>query len=970
MKRWLVLLSALLALFPALAQQERSFLSWRSDKACMDWVNRTYDSLSLDERIAQCYMLAAHTDSLPEMNKVEWLIQHQKAGGVIFFKGHPTTQLYWTNRLQQQARVPLMMAIDGEWGLGMRLDSVPVFPHQLTLGAISDNSLIRRMGEEIGRECRRIGLTVNFAPVVDINSNPLNPVINDRSFGEDKLKVAVKGLEYADGLQAAGVLACAKHFPGHGDTDKDSHKTLPVVLKTIDKLENFELYPFNVLFNNNIGSVMVAHLEVPALDTTPRTPASLSKKIITDLLRKKMNYDGLVFSDALNMKGVTNYFPSGVVDSLSYAAGTDILEFSEDPEKGQDKIWCALTDSTLPMSDLEAHVKKILAYKYYLGLSQWKPLSEENLYYDISSDSALALRRELFYKAITVAANEENLIPLRDIGAKKTASVSIDCKGYSDFQRNAFQYAEMDLFNAPNEKNDTLLPLLDTLSKYERVVIDLHGMSRFATTNYGVNTNTIDFIKNLSQKTQVVLVVFGSPYSLKYFDEQRSVILTYEDNEVTQLGAANILFGSMPALGKLPVTASDKYPAGKGYLTEPTGRLQIATPEEAGMKEEDLHEMDDVILNGIIAHAYPGCQVVVAKGGKVIWNKTYGNKIYEISKDKVQTTDLYDLASISKIAATTLAVMKLYDEKKLDINKTVGDYLPLDDSATIKKLKITDVLTHQAGLKAFFEFYKNTVDTTNFLCYYRPHSNDTFCVKVCDSLCLRNDYPDTMWHVMSHAAVKPDPGYLYSDVDFYIMQKIVEQITHRKLDEYVNENIYRPLGLTRIGYKPLDRFDVSRIIPTERDASFRKALVRGYVHDPGAAMYGGVAGHAGVFSNAFDLAQLMQVLLNKGTYNGVTLFSPETVALFTKQYSPKSRRGLGFDKPEPDTKKQSPTYERVPLSVFGHTGFTGTSVWSDPEHDLTLVFLSNRVYPDAENPKLVKMGIRTEIQKIIYKALK
>ena len=754
MKKLLTFLVSLLYLCRLSAQQEHPFLHWREDKVCMAWVNSTYDSLSLDERIGQCYMLAAHTDSVPEMNRVEWLIQHGKAGGVIFFKGHPTAHVYWTNRLQQQSRIPLMMGIDGEWGLGMRLDSVPVFPHELTLGAVSDNSLIRRMGEEIGRECRRIGLNVNFAPVIDINSNPQNPVINDRSFGEDKLKVAIKGMEYADGLQNAGVLACAKHFPGHGDTDKDSHKTLPVVLKSMEQLENFELYPFKLLFANGIGSVMVAHLEIPALDTTPHTPASLSKKVITDLLRQKMNYDGLVFSDALNMKGVTNYFPQGAVDSLSYAAGTDILEFSENPEKGQDRIWCALIDSTLPMADLEAHVKKILAYKYYLGLTGWKPLSETNLYYDISSDSALALRRELFNKAITIAANDSNILPLRDFAGKKTASVSIDCKGLSDFQKNAYQFAEMDLFNAPTEKNDTLLPLLDTLSKYERVIVDLHGMNRLSSTNYGINVNTVDFIRNLSQKTQVVLIVFGSPYSLKYFDEQKSVILAYEDNEVTQLGAANILYGSMAALGKLPVTASDKYPVGKGYIIEQPTRLQIAAPEEVGVKEEDLHDMDDVVLNGIIAHAYPGCQILVTKNGKVIWNKTYGNKIYENSKDKVQTTDLYDLASISKVAATTLAVMKLYDEKKLDIEKTVGDYLSLDDSATIKNLKIADVMTHQAGLKAFFEFYKSTLDLSKYSHYYCSSPNDTFCVRVCDSMCLRSDYPDTMWQIMSHSPVK------------------------------------------------------------------------------------------------------------------------------------------------------------------------------------------------------------------------
>lgn len=969
MKRISFILLALAIVCRSFAQQENPFFHWKEDKACVDWVNKTYEALSVEERIAQCYMLSAHIDSLKEMLKVEALVKDGRAGGIIFFKGQPTNQAYWTNRLQAQARVPLMIGLDAEWGLGMRLDSVPVFPHQLTLGAVSDNSLIRRMGLEIGRECKRIGINVDFAPVVDINNNPLNPVINDRSFGEDKMKVAVKGVEYSDGLQNMNVLACAKHFPGHGDTDKDSHKTLPTVKKSLEQLENFEFYPFKVMIANGVGSMMVAHLNIPALDTTPNITTSLSQKVVTDLLKTKMGFEGLVFSDALNMKGVTSLYAKGTVDSIAFMAGTDILEYSEDPASGQAKILCAWQDTVLTDSVLELHVKKVLAYKYMLGLRQWTPINTANLTDDLNSDSAMALRKLLFESAITIAANDKALLPLKDLSEKHTASVSIDCKGYSLFQKSAFEFAEMDLFNAPNESNDTLLPLLDTLSKYERVIVDLHGMNRLSSTNFGINNNSIDFIQKLSEKTQVILLVFGSPYSLKFFDEQKNVIVAYEENEVTNVACANIVFGALPALGKLPVSASPNFKAGQGFITDQILRLKLSNPEEVHMRSEDLREMDDIVLNGMIAHAYPGCQILVAKDGKVIWNKAYGSKIYENSKDKVQTTDIYDLASISKIAATTIAVMKLYDEKKIDLNKTVGDYLILDDSATIKGLKISDVMTHQAGLKPFIEFYRRTVDTSKYVCYYRANSNDTFCVRVCDSMCMRRDYPDTMWHMMSHSAVKPDAGYVYSDIDFYIMQKVVEQISGKKLDQYVYENIYRPMGLTRIGYKPLDRFVKNRIVPTERDTIFRKELVQGYVHDPGSAMYGGVAGHAGVFSNAMDLAELMQMLLNKGQYNGRQILTSETVELFTKRGTTKSRRGMGFDKPEPDPAKQSPTYNKVPLSVFGHTGFTGTSVWSDPDNNLTFIFLSNRVYPDAENPKLVKMNIRTDLQKIVYKAL-
>lgn len=967
MRRSVFLLLATVVTMLVRAQYVTPFYDWRHDPACMTWVNKVYDSLTVEERIAQCYMLSAHTDSMPEMARVEALVRAGRAGGVIFFRGHPTTQLGWTNKLQSLSRVPLMIAMDAEWGLGMRLDSVPSFPHQLTLGALSDNTLIRRMGEEIGRECRRIGVQVDFAPVVDINSNPQNPVINDRSFGEDRYKVAIKAVEYADGLQSSNVLACAKHFPGHGDTDKDSHKTLPTVLKPLDKLEAFELFPFKVMLSNGIGGVMVAHLNVPVLDTVT---TSLSKKVVTGLLKDQMHFDGIVFSDALNMRAVTSQYKEGTIDSIVFMAGTDVLEYSENPETGQEKIMAAYCDSTLADSVLEEHVKKILAYKYKLGMREWHPISEENLYYDINTDTAVALRRELFEKAITIAANEGNQIPLQDLVSKRTASVSIDHKGFSELQKALFQYAEIPLFNSPKESNDTLIPLLDTLSKYDRVIIDLHGMSRMPATNFGINQNTLDFIDSLSRRTEVVLVIFGSPYSLRFFEAQKNIIIAYEDNEVTQPAAANVLLGAMPALGKLPVSASDKFRMGTGITTDQHIRLEIAEPEDVHMKTEDLREMDEVILNGMIAHAYPGCQVLVARDNKVIWNKAYGSKIYENSKDKVQTTDLYDIASISKIAATTLAVMKLYDEKKIDLDKTVGDYLHLDDSATIGRLKLTDVMTHQAGLKAFVEFYKFTTGPDQYDLHYRNYCNDTFCYRVADGMFIRRDYADTMWHIMSHSEVKPDAGYVYSDLDFYIMQKVIEQVSGRPLDSFVYENIYWPMGLTRIGYKPADRYELSRIIPTENDKTFRKQTVRGFVHDPGSAMYGGVAGHAGVFSNAFDLAALMQMLLNKGEYNGKHILNAATIDLFTQRASTKSRRGLGFDKPEPDPKKQSPTYDKVPLSVFGHTGFTGTCVWSDPDNNLTFIFLSNRVYPDAENPKLVKMGIRTDLQKIVYKAIK
>lgn len=950
----------------SLLETSNPFDDWENNKTCVEWVNRTYDSLTLDERIAQCFMLAAYTQGRDEnMNYVLRMVREKKCGGVIFFKGNPTAQAAWTNRFNDVAKIPLFVAIDGEWGLAMRLDSTIQFPHQLTLGAIRDNEIIRKMGAEIGAECKRIGINMNFAPVIDVNNNARNPVINDRSFGEDKMNVAVKGLEYMDGMQSQNIVACAKHFPGHGDTDMDSHLTLPTINKSLEQLDSLELYPFRILFGAGVGSVMTAHLRMPQLDTTPNLPSSLSPIITTQLLQTALGYKGLIVTDALNMKGASKYYAAGVVDSMAFAAGNDILEFSENAEAGQAKIKRALVDSMIPMEELERKVKKILAYKYLLGLNKKPKINLANLTNDLNNSSAKVLQQELYNKAMTIAAAEPNMLPLSRYFSH-IATVAIDNKGFSNFQTHIEQFLETDKYFFEEENTTSFSQKVNEIAQHDLVIISLNGMSRFASRNYGISDATVRFIDSLQTRTTVILTIFGSPYSLKYFENTKNILVAYEDNDASQLAAANALLGGITCTGTLPVTASDRFREGMGVISDTVIRLQIATPEEAGLKTEDLREMDEIVMNGLIARAFPGCQIALVKDNKLIWNKVSGNMTYE--NQKVKTTDLYDWASISKIAATTLSVMKLYDEKKLDLNKTVGDYLQLDDSATIKPLKIADVLTHQAGLKPFIEFSRNTIDS-NFNTYYRTDAEPGFSTPVAECLFIRNDYKDTMWRKMYTSPIKPEQGYVYSDIDFYILQKIVEKISGQNIDDYVAQNFYQPMGLMRTLYKPYEQFDVSRIAPTEDDKIFRVQQVRGYVHDPGAAMYGGVAGHAGLFGNAVDLTQIAQLLLNKGSYNGKQYFSEETVTLFTEQYSDKSRRGLGFDKPEPNGSKQSPCYAKVPLSTFGHTGFTGTCVWSDPTNRLTFVFLSNRVYPNADNSKLLRMNVRSELQRVIYNAL-
>lgn len=947
--------------------QNPDFRNWKTDAACVQWVDSVYKQLTLEEKIGQFFMVAAYTEGKNyNMDSVLALVKSGKAGGVIFFKGLPVPQAEWTNKLQDSAKVQAMVALDAEWGLAMRLDSTIQFPHQLALGAVEDNHLIYEMGREIGRQCKRLGVQVNFAPVIDINNNPANPVINDRSFGEDKYKVALKGLEYSDGMQDEGVLACAKHFPGHGDVNTDSHFDLPLISKSAAAFDSLEFYPFKILFNNAVGSAMVAHLNVPALDSTG-TPASLSYRMATNYLQDTLGFNGLVFSDALNMKGVAKYYQPGTVDSMAFMAGCDVLVFSEDVNKGIEKIKALVDSQCISLYEFEQRVKKVLAYKYKLGLHQKQKINTENLLADLKNTGGVLLRQRLFEQAITLAANQNGLLPFKDWNYKKTASLSIGSNGVSDFQNQIANFAEFDFFNLPATQSETgFNTLLDTLTGYDMVVVDLHDMVRAAARNYNITKHEQKFIETLSTKTKVVLCVFGNPYSLKFFETVPWILEAYEDNDATNLACANALFGAEKITGKLPVTASSKFVAGTGFISDTILRIKLSSPEEVGISTAALSPLDNVINNGITNRAFPGCQLLVVKNGKVIWNKCYGTKIYETT-EPVKSTDLYDLASITKVAATTLAIMKLYEQKKINLNYSVDDYLTLPKDATIKNLKLRDVLTHQAGLKAFFAFYKNTIDS--FSNYYRKNSTADFSTQVADSLFIRNDFPDTMWSIIAHSPVAEHPKYVYSDNDFYILQKIVEKVSGQTLEQYVNENFYKPMGLSRMGYKPLQKFNRNRILPTENDSVFRHQVVQGYVHDPGAAMYGGVAGHAGVFSNAFDLAALFQMLLNNGIYNGQRFLSEATIHKFTSRQSKISRRGFGFDKPEPDVNKPSPCYDGVPLSVFGHTGFTGTCVWGDPENNLSYIFLSNRVYPNAENNQLVKMNIRTDLQEVIYKAL-
>jgi beta-N-acetylhexosaminidase len=935
------------------------------------WVDSVYSTMNEDERLGQLFMVAAYSNrDEKHLAQLDSLVSKYHIGGLIFFQGGPLRQAQMTNRYQRMTKTPLFIAIDGEWGLSMRLDSTIVFPHQLTLGAIQDNNLIEQMGCEIARQCRRLGIHINFAPVIDVNNNSKNPVINDRSFGENKYNVALKGLAYAKGLQDGGVMACAKHFPGHGDTDSDSHYSLPIISHNMKRLDSLELYPFKILFNEGVQSVMAAHLYIPSIDTTKNVATSLSAKSTTQLLKEKMNFKGLVFSDALNMKGVSKYFKPGEAELKAFMAGNDVLLFAEDVPKAMMLFREALKKKQITKEQIEKAVKKILLAKYDYGLYEPQFVKTENLYEDLNDINAVLLQRKLFEASLTVAADEKNQLPVVDLENKKFASLVIGSNTINEFQLMLENYTSFSHFNIDKSASTEKFRILsDTLKKFTDVIIALNDMSRHASKNYGLTDNAIQFIKSLSEKTNVVLAVFGNPYALQHFDVMPCVVEAYEDNTITRSYAAQLIFGAIGADATLPVSATAKYYSGFGKKYSGGLRFKYTIPEEVGIASKNLLKIDSIARFAISEKMTPGCQIVFAKDGKIFFQKSYGFHTYD-SLTAVKNTDLYDVASVTKIAASTISLMKLYDEGKFYLDKTVGDYLPEAKKTEAEKLKMHSMLLHQSGLAGWIPFYLKYIPEAERKKWFRNHLYKNYDLEVCENIFVKDIMPDTIYRAICSAKVEKNPEYKYSDMAFYLFAKIILKLTDQPIDVFAKKNFYSPLGLKTTTYNPLKNFQKMDIVPTENDTLFRRQLVHGYVHDPGAALLGGVSGHAGLFSDATDIAVLMQMLLNKGSYGGKKYINPSTVELFTKTHLQNNRRGLGFDKPEPDTTKSTPVAKSASPESFGHSGFTGTCAWADPKYNLVYIFLSNRVYPDASNNKLAKENIRTDIMQVVYDAMK
>jgi beta-N-acetylhexosaminidase len=939
------------------------------------WVDSVFNALTPDERITQLFMIAAYSNKdMKHVRETRELIEKYNVGGLIMMQGGPMRHAKLVNYYQDKAKIPLLLSIDGEWGLAMRLDSTPRYPKQMALGAIQNDSLIYFMGKQIAKDCKRMGIHVNFAPVVDVNNNPANPVIGIRSFGEDKFKVAQKGYMYMKGMQDEKVMPNAKHFPGHGDTDVDSHKGLPLINHPRERLDSVELYPFKYLFDRGLASVMVAHLNIPALDTTKNLASTLSPKIVTDLLRKEMGFEGLVFTDALNMKGASDYFTPGVIDVKALQAGNDVLLFLDDVPKALEEIKKAIEAGTIKQEEIDAHCKKVLKAKYWCGLNNKQRVHLKNLYEELNTRESDALNTKLAEATMTLLKNDKHLLPLKNLAGLKIAEVSIGMEEENVFSKSLLNYAPVKHFGIEHDaKKKDVDSLFSKLKEYNFVILQVNKSTLRQDKNYGITDQSLNIIDSISSWKPTVSVFFNNPYvlnALKWPSRLESVIMAYEYTTFTQKAAANVIFGAIKVNGKLPVTTKYfKYDT--GLDNNEVIRMKFVDPNEMGIQKKNLEIIDSIANLGIKEKAYPGCQVVAIKDGKLFFQKSYGTLTYDTASPKVTDQTIYDLASITKISSSCLALMKLNSEKKFDYKQTLGYYLPELAGSNKNDLIIEDVLTHQAGLIAWIPFYLKTMDKQN---NYKPglyndKRTDKFPVQVAKDLYTTTWMADSMFSRILNSKLENPGKYLYSDLGYYFMQRIIQKLSGTPQEKYVEENFYKPMGLG-LTYLPLEKYKLNEIAPTENDTKFRKQVVRGYVHDPGAAMLGGVAGHAGLFGTAKDLATLMQMYLEKGNYGGVQYLDSNVVKDFTSyHFAPNNRRGLCFDKPEPDPKKDSPVTDLCSPESYGHSGFTGTFTWVDPKNKLIVVFLSNRVYPDAEENKLAKLGIRGKIHRAFYEAV-
>jgi beta-glucosidase-like glycosyl hydrolase len=743
------------------------------------WVDSVYNSLTIDQKIGQLFTIWVATKEGPErMDEIADIIKTNHLGGLIFSLGNVKDQAIATNRFQSISKVPLLIGMDAEWGIGMRLDDAFSFPFNMTLGAIENNKLIYEVGERIGVHSKRLGVHINFAPVVDINTNPNNPVIGSRSFGENKFNVTNKSIAYLKGMQSQGIMGSAKHFPGHGDTSQDSHKTLPTINFDSERINDVELYPFKELIKNNLSSIMVAHMEVPSLEKKPKLPSTLSKTIVTKILKKKLKFDGLIITDAMDMKGVVDFNKSESADVAALLAGNDLLLMPDDLDQSTLSIKKALNEGVLTTQRLSQSVKKILMAKYKAGLNNNSTVTLENLREDLNSEKDKALLDQLTKESITVIKNESQIVPIKNL-SKKIAYLKMGDSDSDEFFKMLNHYTKVDLIDS----NSDFLRLMDG---YDHIIVGLHKSDETPFESYKFTSTEKSNLELISKSSKVILTVFSKPYALMDIDLTNisSIIVPYQNNAVTQQKTAQLIFGAIGSKGVLPVSINELFPAGTSIKTTPLKRLSYSHPYNQGFDIKKLNKIDSIVRFAIDEKMTPGAQILVARNGEVVYNKSFGTKTYH-SKNKIEWDDIYDLASLTKILSTVPLMMEEYENENITLETTLSKMFPNKNLNDKSDLSIKDMFSHQSGLFPWIPFYKNTIDSITkkpLDSWYRTKKSSDFTIKVNENLFLREDFLDSIALDINNSELFENKSYVYSDLPYYYMKSFLENKNNRNLD--------------------------------------------------------------------------------------------------------------------------------------------------------------------------------------------
>jgi beta-glucosidase-like glycosyl hydrolase/CubicO group peptidase (beta-lactamase class C family) len=904
------------------------------------WARETLAALTLEEKVGQ--LIYPRTNGLfvseadPDFRALLSAAREGRIGGLVFFKGDPFETAAIANRLQAESRLPLLVASDCEWGAAMRVEGASRFPRAMVLGASGSKDDVEFSAEVTAREARALGVHLLLNPVLDLNTNPENPVIDTRSFGESPETVAELGAAYIRRAQDLGVLATAKHFPGHGGTAVDSHLSLPVIRDDRERLSGESLVPFRAAIEAGVAAVMTAHVAVPALDGQERRPATLSPEILEDLLRRELGFRGLVVSDALDMGGAREGAWDGEVAVAALGAGVDMLLVPPDPLVAHRAVIRAVRRGDLSEARLDQSVLRVLEAKEALDLHRRRSVDPAELPQRLARPSVSARIEEMAGRGVTVIANRGGVLPFRseappgillvtfgeDLDPDVQPEILAEELGLRTRIREVRATARDDARVAEEIASDGADVLL--MASYLR--------SRSFLGRAELPALAIDAARNRAASGKVVVfAALGSPYLLTALPEASALVAAYDFAPASQRALARGLFGEIDLGAKLPVTLSPEYPLGRGTsIPERRMKLEMAKrPEDVGFSEDGLGEAVRVLKAGIEGGTAPGAVALVARRGKIVLERAVGRLSYDEDAAPVTRETLYDLASLTKVVVTTTLAMMLYERGRLDLDAPVTSYVPEFKGGEKDRVTVRDLLAHSGGLLWWTDLYKRFEG--------KPPAES------------RDGYLRTIYSMPLDYS--PRAKMVYSDLGILLLGEILERVTGKDLKSMAREEIFEPLDMDDTMFQP-DASVLSRIAPTELDP-WRGRVVRGEVHDENAFGLGGVAPHAGLFSTARSLAQFAQMMINGGAGNGRRLLNPETIALFTTRANlvPGSSRALGWDTPS----ESSSAGRFFSVSSYGHTGFTGTSLWIDPERELFVILLTNRVHPTRENPKITDL---------------